>query len=195
MKANWKKISLLGAAPLVAGCLALTFGLTKPATAQQGGDTPDTGAVSEPFEASMEAGTRVQTNMALFARGAKPRNARTAIDVLVRLAGPVGNESVRKQFVIPHVLESTGTIKRLAIVQTGGNFDIYLDDVLVESQALKGLPPGEPVIGTLFNIQTVVFDKSGGTPIFMETTQVNDPVGHLVALKHHELSGNVTLYK
>jgi len=190
MKWGW-----FGVLPVAALSAALTFGLRNPAAAQQNNSRPDTGAVSEPFEASIDPGTRIQCNMALFAKGPRIRTAQTTVDVLVRLAGPTGDDSVRRTLHYNHTLDPDGRIKRVTMVQTGGNFDVYVDGALADAGALKGLPPGEPVIGTLFNIQSTVSDPGGPSPIFMETTQVFAPDGSMTALKKHELSGNVTLYK
>lgn len=194
MNTHWKKWGLIGT-PVVAMTIAMTLGLHNSAAAQQGNARPDTGAVSEPFETSIDPGTKIQCNMALFARGPRIRNAQTTVDVLVRLAGPTGDDTVRRTLHYDHTLDPDGRIKRLTMVHTCGNLDVYIDGALADTGMLKGLPPGEPVIGTLFNIQTVVFDPGGPTPVFMETTQVNAPDGSLSALKRHELSGNVTLMK
>jgi hypothetical protein len=74
--------------------------------------------------------------------------------------------------------------------------DLYEDNTLVRPNALNGLPPGVPVLDYVINSQTTVSDPDPGAPTLLGTTQVTAADGTTtVALRGHELTGNVTLIK
>jgi hypothetical protein len=193
MNKAFVRYGLLGLASATLLSVGITAVLIRPAHAQ-GLANDGGGVISGAFEIPNHTGQKVQYNLNMFARGTGQRAARTTFEVLVDVMSPTGSDTLRRVFVLPHVLEVNGRTGRLSLVVNADNLDLYQDGVLLRSAILNGLPPGEPVIDFVLNSQTQVGDRN---LIFLEgTTQVSTPDGSSTAFgKSHELSGNVTLIK
>src|SRR5690349_19772782 len=121
------RLGLLGLSMILLLSVGLTLVLTRSATAQ-GGGTTDTTILYAPVQLSSEPGQRMQLNMYYYSRGSGQRPAETVCDVLVDVMSPVGGRSIRRTLVIPHLLDVTGRMCRVSLVQNGeNNIDVYVN--------------------------------------------------------------------
>jgi hypothetical protein len=186
------------AATAVMAIIAAGVVLPRIAKAQvSGARAPKLAVLGCPMELGQEPGQRVQTTVVFYGPGQGAVQCSTVFDFQLDTMGPAGSHLVRKTVIVPHMLDVSGRMSRVAAVQSGDNWDIYLDGVMVQPQCITGLPPGEPVIGTRVLSHSTIFDPIDEARCAMgATTQVFDSAGKSSVFgKSHELSGHVMLMK